>query len=105
MRLRRISRRLDADLKGIVRTSVETSHMTQKLRRRFWIELSLVVANIVLLAVTIVWTEWIELLFQVDPDAGSGALEWTIAGVFLGLTIMFAVLARIEWRRASLQIA
>ena len=79
--------------------------MKQQLRRRFWIALILTAVNIVLLALTIVWTEWIELAFQVDPDAGSGALEWAIVGVALALSLTFAVLTRLEWRRAALQVA
>ena len=79
--------------------------MKQQVRRRFWIEVILAAVNVALLALTVVWTEWIELVFHVDPDAGSGELEWAIAGVTLVLTLVFSMLARLEWRRASLQIA
>ena len=61
--------------------------------------------NIALLALTVVWTEWIEIVFHVDPDAGSGELEWGIVVVTLGLTLAFSILARMEWRRASIQVA
>src|SRR5438094_9632 len=43
------------------------------LRQRFWIELALALASAALLVVTLLWNEWIELVFHVDPDAGSGA--------------------------------
>ena len=79
--------------------------MKQQMRRRFWIELILAVANIALLALTIVWTEWIEVVFHVDPDAGSGELEWVIVGVTLVLTVACSMLARLEWQRASIQVA
>jgi len=79
--------------------------MKQPVRRRFWIELILAVASLALLALTIVWTEWIEFVFHVDPDAGSGELEWAIVGVTLMLTLAFSMLARMEWRRASIQVA
>jgi len=79
--------------------------MTQHLRRRFWIELILAGVNSALLALTIVWTEWIELIFEADPDGGSGELEWAIVAVTLGLSLVFAMLARFEWRRASIQVA
>jgi len=79
--------------------------MKQPVRRRFWIELILAVASLALLALTIVWTEWIEFVFHVDPDAGSGELEWAIVGVTLMLTLAFSMLARMEWRRAAIQVS
>jgi uncharacterized membrane protein YcjF (UPF0283 family) len=98
----RLARRNDQVRK---KTVEELDDMKQRLRRRFWIELILAVANTALLALTIVWNEWIELVFQADPDAGSGALEWAIVGVVLVLTLAFAILARLEWRRALIQVA
>jgi hypothetical protein len=52
-----------------------------------------------LFVITLVWKEWIEIVFGVDPDSGSGALEWAITLSFLALTIAFAVLARRERQR------
>jgi hypothetical protein len=86
-------------------STAERSLVLNQLRRRFWIELGLAVANIALLALTLIWDEWIELVFQVDPDAGSGALEWAIVGITLALSLTFVVLARLEWRRTAVQIA
>jgi hypothetical protein len=37
------------------------------------------------LLLTLLWRDWIELVFRVDPDAGSGALEWAFAAVALGV--------------------
>lgn len=69
-------------------------------RRRFWVEAALSAACVLAFALTLVWREWIEALFRVDPDAGSGALEWGIV-VVLGLAALaFSVVARIEWRRS-----
>ena len=53
-----------------------------------------------LLVVTLLWKDWIELVFRIDPDAGSGALEWSIVAVTLAFTVAFSILARQEWRRA-----
>ena len=39
---------------------------------------------LVLLALTLVWNDWIELLFRIDPDAGSGSLEWAICIALIG---------------------
>jgi hypothetical protein len=69
-------------------------------RQRFWIETALGCLSVVLLVVTLVWKDWIELVFKVDPDAGSGALEWSIVALALALAVTFFALAHREWRRA-----
>ncbi|RZT19231.1 hypothetical protein EV589_3495 [Mycobacterium sp. BK558] len=40
---------------------------------------------------------WIELVFGVDPDGGSGALEWTIAAGCGILAILAVMTARLRW--------
>jgi hypothetical protein len=77
----------------------------QPVRRRFWVEMAAGIVSFVLLALTLVWGEWIELLFGLSPDAGSGELEWLITGATLALTVVFLALARVEWRRAAMQPA
>jgi hypothetical protein len=84
---------------------VEPGEMKPQLRRRFWIELTLSVVSLTLLALTLISAEWIELVFRVNPDAGSGELEWAIAGILLVSTLIFAILVRLEWRRAAIQVA
>ena len=72
------------------------------MRRRFWIEAGLAVVSAALLFVTLVWREWIEAVFKVDPDRSSGELEWAIVAALCLITLAFGVLARSEWRtRAS----
>ncbi|MEU4426141.1 ABC transporter permease [Actinoplanes sp. NPDC024001] len=71
------------------------------MRNRFWVELGLAGLTAVLTVVTLISREWIEIVFGVDPDGGSGLLEWAIvAGLGLA-TLLFAVLARLEWRHAA----
>jgi hypothetical protein len=54
-----------------------------------------------LLSLTIVWRDWIEILFGVDPDNHSGSLEWLIALGCLALVIALGFLARRERRALS----
>ena len=71
-----------------------------QVRVRFWIEAVLAALAIVLFVLTLISRNWIELVFGVDPDGGSGALEWLIVGGLFVLAVAFSALARAEWRRA-----
>src|SRR5262245_12787970 len=42
-----------------------------------------------------------QIVFDGDPDAGSGALEGLIVAITLALTILLVVLARGQWQRAE----
>jgi hypothetical protein len=44
-------------------------------------EIGLGGACLVLLVLTAAWPEWIEAIFGVEPDGGSGALEWALVAV------------------------
>jgi hypothetical protein len=54
---------------------------------------------------TLVWNDWIELLFKVDPDAGDGSLEKAIVAVLVAAADMWLVdtnrVAAHAHRRAS----
>jgi len=73
--------------------------MKNVLRRRFWLETALAVVTSILLVITLVWNDWIEIVFGVDPDNNNGTFEWFIVGVLLVMTIMLFILASYEWRR------
>jgi hypothetical protein len=68
-----------------------------RLRRRLRIEGLLAVLSAMLCVLTLVIPEWIEELTGLELDAGSGALEWIIAGVLLVATVVSAVLARRDY--------
>jgi hypothetical protein len=74
---------------------------TRTLRRRFWPEAVLAAVALVLAIVTLFWKDWIEIVFGVDPDGGSGALEWAIVGGLFILALALGVMARAELLRAS----
>jgi hypothetical protein len=76
---------------------------TRKLRARFWVESGLAVITAALAIVTAVTPDWIELVFNVDPDEGSGLLEWgfVLAGI---VAVVLLLLARLEWRRSRMPV-
>jgi uncharacterized membrane protein HdeD (DUF308 family) len=73
----------------------------RSVRVRFWLELVCGLLGAVLFVATLVMREWIELIFGVDPDNGSGALELSIASSLLAVSIATGVLAVREWRQAQ----
>jgi hypothetical protein len=66
---------------------------------RFLLESGAFGTSAVLFVLTLVWPSWVELLFRVDPDNGSGRFEWWILLASLIASLWFAALARSEWRR------
>ncbi|MGW5153676.1 hypothetical protein [Rhodococcus koreensis] len=46
---------------------------------------------------TLITREWIEVLFGVDPDNGSGALEWAIVIALFAAAVALAAIA--AWDR------
>ena len=62
-------------------------------------ELVGVAAGLVMLFVTLVWRDWIELVVGVDPDGGSASLEWALVAAAAAVTVTSAILARLEWLR------
>ena len=70
-------------------------------RLRFWLEAACAVCSGFLGLLTIVWHDWIEGVFGVDPDHHSGWLEWLIVAVLLAVSLASTLAARVEWRRIA----
>lgn len=79
-----------------------TRLMGRRVRVRFWIEAVTAGVGAFLFVLTLFWRDWIEVVFGVDPDGRSGALEFVIAAALLLGAAASAVLARAEWRRVVL---
>jgi hypothetical protein len=77
------------------------AQMVRNAGTRFWIESILGAVTAILFLVTLVWREWIEAVFKVDPDDGDGSLEWAIVGVLFAASVTLGVIARAEWRRRA----
>jgi hypothetical protein len=74
-------------------------------RRRFWVTAGVAVASVALFVVTVITPDWIEAVFRVDPDGGSGAVEWLIAA---GLGLVAAATCAVsvaEWRHTPAEVA
>ncbi len=68
-------------------------------KTRLALETVLAVVFAAIFVVTMVWPDWIELVFGADPDEGSGQFEWAIVAISGVLAIASIIAARMEWRR------
>jgi hypothetical protein len=76
-----------------------------KVRTRFWLEAILAALSTGLFILTLLFRNWIEIVFGVDPDKSSGSLEWLIVAALLVTSIVFVAMARAEWRRPQTSIS
>lgn len=67
--------------------------------RRVLAESTLAIVAAVLAVVTVINAEWLEWLTGLDPDGGSGALEWGAVGVLSLGAVVAGALARRDLRR------
>jgi hypothetical protein len=72
-----------------------------RLRRRFWVELCAALAALLFLAAAIIDPAWIESATGLDPDAGSGAVEWLLTLLAAGAAVGSSLMARAELRRRA----
>ena len=74
--------------------------MNARLKVRLWGELVLAAITAVLGGLTAVLPTWIETVFGVDPDHGSGAVEWAVVGACFATCALSLLAARASWREA-----
>ena len=79
--------------------------LRRRLGAQFWWESGGALVSAVLAIVTLINAEWIELVFGVDPDHGSGLLEWGIVIAAITVTALLSWLARRDWLAAAAQEA
>lgn len=72
------------------------------LRSRIEIVIAILLAA--LAAITLIWPDWIELTFGADPDGGGGATEWGVVIVLAVAALVVGLLARHDYRRATLRV-
>lgn len=78
--------------------------MKKQMRWYFWLEVCLASVTGILFVVTLIWRDWAEIIFHVDPDQGNGSFEWLIVGGLLVVTLVLFTLAGYQWRKAPLAI-
>jgi hypothetical protein len=83
-------------------SSSQRSLSARHIGTRFWVQLALAVGSAVLLIGTLAWPDWIEIVFRVDPDHGSGWLEWAIVFAAFALMVTFSVGTRRQWQASRL---
>lgn len=67
----------------------------QSMRVRLCVKFALSIVSALLLGITLRWPQWIEMMFDVDPDGGDGSSEWGLTLTFAAVTILaFASTAR-----------
>jgi len=75
--------------------------MSRKLPARFWFEATTAVIGLSLFVLTLFTREWFELLTGLDPDGGSGALEFGLAFALLAISAASMFFARRDYKRAT----
>ena len=75
--------------------------MERRLKTRLRVESILAVISAGLFVLTLINAEWIEALTGLEPDAGSGALEFLIAAAFLVAAVVTALMARHDYRQLA----
>lgn len=87
------------------RTQGASSEEKKRLGLAFWAESVLASFTGFLTVLTLGWRDWIEGVFGFEQDHHNGSFEWELVVVCALLTMLFAALARREWRRAPLRAA
>jgi hypothetical protein len=65
---------------------------------RMLIEALLAALSAAALVLTFLWPQWIEDLFGLDPDGGSGETEWGLSIGLAIVTVVFITRASLAWR-------
>ena len=72
-------------------------------RTLFWLECGLAVLSAALAVSTLIWNNWIELLFEVEPDGGDGWFVGHSSGIRRRRGLFRETLARMEFQRLPAQ--
>jgi hypothetical protein len=74
--------------------------MRRHLPARFWFETVTAVIGTLMFVLTLITREWFEALTGIDPDGGSGSLEFALAFGLLTVAVASAWAAQRTFRQA-----
>lgn len=77
--------------------------MTSRRQLRLHIEVVLAFVFALLAIVTVLDPQWIEQLFELDPDSGSGEAEWGLTAAFGVASLVASLLAGRDWRLLAIE--
>jgi hypothetical protein len=78
--------------------------MIKALRFRFWLETGMATITGILFVITLIWPDWVEMVFHVGLDNGNGSFERLIVGFFFVVTATLIFFGSYEWRMARTTI-
>jgi hypothetical protein len=84
------------------RQPVDRSVGDKGMRIRFALEVLGAVGALMLAIFTLFMRDWIEVVFRVEPDAGSGAMEWVVVFALAAISVGLTLAARQQWQRLRL---
>jgi hypothetical protein len=93
-------KRLDRESRIIRATTVSSEVGEVRLPRRFWVVALLAAVTGALCALTLIWPDWIEGFFGLDPDDYTGFLEWAIVAALFVSAAVLSLVAAGDWRRS-----
>jgi hypothetical protein len=70
---------------------------------RRWFSGALAVISAALLMLTLIWPQWIEGIFGVEPDSGDGSFELMVVLGLAALAVASSAEVIVGWRRARLR--
>jgi hypothetical protein len=73
--------------------------MNRSVRGRFWLEAALASVTACLMLLTLIVPDWLEEIFGLDPDGGTGTVEIGIVVALVIATALLTVAAHRERRR------
>ena len=70
-----------------------------RLLTRVWVQVFLGLMSAAFLALTILFPDWIEILFGLAPDAGDSSAEWVLALSWAFVSVLMFAFAGRTWRK------
>jgi hypothetical protein len=77
---------------------MDATHHSRR-RKRYWAEACLGAVTLALAILTVVWPDWVEIIFRIDSDNHSGSFEIAMTFTLAASSVLFFALGWFEFRR------